>query len=185
VEFAQIDRANFKADRKKPQKKAYRAAAGIAAAFIAACILLYFFPVYRILTIGPMENYYSFDQIAMALSIGSASDRREAQAVLRLADQAFSDTQHTRAENEAAYGLLARYATAADLYDDAALNTHSLKLWSAHLGQTEGWIWVYYSSETVDNDGTTVHGSWRVPSLWKVEKNANGEWTVTQILEHA
>jgi hypothetical protein len=174
---------SMKAVCKKIRKKVYRLTAVIAAALIAVCVLLHFFPVYRILNIG--FNYYSSDQIAKALYIGSEADRSEAQAVLRLADQAFNDTQHTRAENEEKYGLLARYATAVDSYGDAAFNEHSLELWSAHLEEDEGWIWVYYSSETFNHDGSTARGSWRIPSLWKVEKNDNGEWVVVQIFEHA
>jgi hypothetical protein len=168
-------------------KKAYRVTAVITAILIAVCLLLHFFPVYRILSIGSMTmgDYYSSDQIAMALYIGSVSERREAEAVLSLADQAFDDTGHTRAENEEAYGLLARYATNTDSYGGAAYNEHSLKLWSAHLGEDTGWIWVYYSSETFNQDGSTVRGSWRIPSLWKVERNDSGEWVVVQILEHA
>jgi hypothetical protein len=178
---------SIQAVRKKIRKKVSRVAAGVAAIILAVCVLLHFFPVYRIVEIGPMTlgSYYSTDQIALALSIGAAFDRSEAQAVLRLADQAFSDTRHTRAENEAAYGLLARYATATDSYDDAAFNTHSLELWSAHLDEDEGWLWVYYSSETFDHNGDTIRGSWRVPALWKVEKNNAGDWVVVQILEHA
>ncbi len=176
----------MKAARKKFRKKVYRAAAVIAAIFIVACVLLHFFPVYRLLDIGPMTlgNYYSSGEIAKALYIGSAADRREAQAVLRLADQAFNDVQHTRAENEEKYGLLARYATAADSYGDTAFNEHSLELWSAHLGKDEGWIWVYYSSETFCHDGSTAQGSWKVPALWRVERNSGGEWVVVQIREH-
>ena len=176
----------MKAARKEFRKKVYRAAAVIAAIFIIVCVLLHFFPVYRLLDIGPMTmgSYYSGDQIAKALYIGSAADRREAQAVLRLADQAFNDVQHTRAENEEKYGLLARYATAADSYGDTAFNEHSLELWSAHLGKDAGWIWVYYSSETFRHDGSTAHGSWKIPALWRVERNSGGEWVVVQIREH-
>jgi hypothetical protein len=164
-------------------KKAYRVTAVIAAIMIVLCALLHFFPVYHILDIP--SDYYSRDQIAMALSIGSASDRRQAQAVLHLAEEAFSDTEHTSAENQEAYGLLARYATAIDSYGDAAWNEHTLKLWSAHLDENEGWIWVYYSSETFNSDGTTARGSWHIPSLWKVEKDNAGQWVVVQICEHA
>lgn len=177
---------SMKAVRKRFRKKAYRVAAVIAGVFIAVCILLHFFPVYRILDIGPMTmgNYYNKEQIAMALSIGSSSDRREAQAVLRLADKAFNDVQHTSVENDEEYGLLSRYATDTDRYADAAFNEHSLELWSAHLGENEGWIWVYYSSETFNHDGSTACGSWRIPSLWKVERDDTGEWVVVQIREH-
>ena len=182
---AEVERS-LKAARKKFRQKAYRVAAFIAGIFIVICILLHFFPIYRIVAVGPMMsgNYYSHEQIAKALYIGSASDRREAQSVLRLADQAFNDVQHTDAENEERYGLLARYATDTDNYGDTAFNEHSLELWSAHLGKDEGWIWVYYSSETFNHDGSTACGSWKVPSLWRVEKNESGEWIVVQIREH-
>ena len=172
--------------RKKLRKKAYRVAAVIAGAFIAVCVLLHFFPVYRILDIGSMTvgNYYSSGEIAKALYIGSTSDRREAQSVLRLADQAFHDVGHTGVENEERYGLLARYATDTDSYGDTAFNEHSLELWSAHLGKDEGWIWVYYSSETFHHDGSVAHGSRNIPSLWKVERDDTGEWVVVQIREH-
>lgn len=177
---------SMKAIRKKFHKKAYRVAAVIAGIFIIVCVLLHFFPVYRIVDIGAMTmgNYYSSDQIAKAFYIGSASDRREAQAVLRLADQAFNDVQHTSVENEEKYGLLARYATDTDSYGDTAFNEHSLELWSAHLGKDEGYIWVYYSSETFNHDGSIAHGSRNIPSLWKVERNDSGEWVVVQIREH-
>lgn len=177
---------SMKATRKKFRKKAYRVAAIIAGIFIIVYVLLHFFPVYRIVDIGSMTtgNYYSSDQIAKAFYIGSASDRREAQAVLRLADQAFNDVQHTSVENEEKYGLLARYATDTDSYGDTAFNEHSLELWSAHLGKDEGYIWVYYSSETFNHDGSIAHGSRNIPSLWKVERNDSGEWVVVQIREH-
>ncbi len=177
---------SMKATRKKFRKKAYRVAAVISGVFIIVCVLLHFFPVYRIVDIGSMTigNYYSGEQLAKALYIGSASDRRDAQAVLRLADQAFNDVQHTSVENEEKYGLLARYATDTDSYGDTAFNEHSLELWSAHLGKDEGWIWVYYSSETFNHDGSIAHGSRNIPSLWKVERKDGGEWAVVQIREH-
>lgn len=177
---------SMKATRRKFRKKAYRIAAVIAGIFIVVCVLLHYFPVYRIVDIGSMTigNYYSGEEISKALYIGSASDRREAQAVLRLADKAFNDVRHTRAENEEEYGLLARYATDTDSYGDASFNEHSLELWAAHLGEDEGYIWVYYSSETFNHDGSLAHGSSNVPSLWKVERSDDGEWVVVQIREH-
>ena len=177
---------SMKAIRKRFRKKAFRVGAIIAVIIIAFGVLIHIFPVYRIVHIGPMTmgNYYSNEQIAKALYIGSASDRREAQTVLRLADKAFMDVRSTRAENEEEYGLLSRYATPTDSYGDTAFNEHSLELWSAHLGEDEGWIWVFYSSETFRHDGSTTNGSWRVPSLWKVEKNDTGEWVVVEIHEH-
>ena len=161
-------------------------AAAIAAVFLLACMLLHLFPVYRLLEIGPMAvgDYYSSDEISMAISIGSIADRREAQAVLRLADLAFSDVRHSRAENEKNYGLLARYAASSDSYPDAAFNEHTLELWSAHLEGNEGWIWVCYSSKTYNQDGSTARADGRAQALWKVARNAEGQWVVIQIREH-
>ncbi len=175
---------SMKAVRKRFRRTAYRVAAVISGIFIIICILLHFFPVYRILILGPTASYYSGEQIAKALSIGSQSDRREAMAVLRLADKAFGDVQHTSAENEESYGLLSRYSTDTDRYGDAAFNNHSLELWSAHLGKDEGVIWVYYSSEAFNHDGSIAHGSWDIPSLWEVKRNSEGEWEVVRIREH-
>ena len=173
--------------RKKFRKKVLRVggiiAAIIAAILIAGSVLLHLFPIYRIAEIS-LNDYYSKDQMKMALYIGSASDREEVITVLLLANKAFNDVRHTRAENEEAYGLLARYATPTDSYEGAAFNEHSLELWSAHLDENEGWVWVYYSSETFDHNGKSICGSWRIPSLWKVEKNETGEWVVVDIREH-
>ena len=173
--------------RRKFRKKVLRVggiiAAILAAILIAGSVLLHLFPIYRIAEIS-LNDYYSKDQMKMALYIGSASDREEVISVLLLANKAFNDVRHTRAENEEAYGLLARYATPTDSYEGAAFNEHSLELWSAHLEENEGWIWVYYSSETFDHNGKSICGSWRIPSLWKVEKNEIGEWVVVDIREH-
>ena len=173
--------------RKKLRKKVLRVGSVIAAVFafvlITASLLLHFFPIYRIVDIS-LNDYFTEDQIKMALYIGSESDREEVISVLLLANKAFNDVRHTRAENEKSYGLLARYTTPTDSYEDAAFNEHSLDLWSAHLDENEGWMWVYYSSETFDHNGKSICGSWRIPSLWKVEKNETGEWVVVQIREH-
>ena len=176
-------RKSLQAIRKKFRKNASRVAAVAAAIVVAICVLLHIFPVYRLAEIG-LNDYYTAEQMAKAIYIGSVSDRREVQAVLRLADKAFHDTRHTRAENEAAYGLLARYASHTDSYGEVAFCDYSLELWSAHLEEDEGWIWVYYSAEAFRHDGSTAHGSWRIPSLWRVEKSDSGEWVVVQIREH-
>lgn len=174
----------MKSLRRKFHNKLLRASGITAVIIFALTVLLHFFPVYRLAEIGP-AGFYTAGEAAKALYIGSPSDRAAAQAVLRMADEAFSDTRHTRAENGDAYGALARYATSTDTYNNVSLayNEHSLELWSAHLDGDEGWIWVCYSSETFQSDGSTVCGSWRIPSLWSVEKGGSGEWGVVQIKE--
>ncbi len=142
------------------------------------------FPIYRLVSFGNTLAYFSLNELQKAIYIGSPWDILQARDVIVLADAAFSDVHHTQAENEENYGLLSQYATATDRYGDTAYNEHSLDLWSAHLGKEEGWIWVYYSSKTVHQDGSTARGSWNIPSLWKVKKNENGIWVVTGIKEH-
>lgn len=83
--------SSMKGIRRKLRRKAYQTAAIIAAIFIVFCVLLYYFPVYRVLEVGHVKfgDYYTGEEIAMALYIGSAPDRRQAQSVLRLADRGF------------------------------------------------------------------------------------------------
>lgn len=169
--------------KKKIRKRKWIAVAITAGCLLAAIILFHTFPIYRVAQVGG-NSYYNGSEIAKLIYIGSSSDRAEAQSILRQADVAFHDHNHTSAENEELYGVLSRYATDSDRYDNVAFVNHSLELWSAHLGDTEGYVWVYYSYEAFDYDGDTVHGSWKVPSLWKVEKNVDGVWVVVSIKEH-
>ena len=159
---------------------------GIAMGITAVCLvalaaLLYLYPVYHIVQVGG-TSYYSESEIAKLIYIGSYSDRAEAQAILRQADAAFGDCGHTRAENEELYGELARYATSSER--GAAYTNYSLELWSAHLDDTEGCLWVYYSRETFDSEGNIITGSWKIPSLWRVERDESGVWVVVDIKEH-
>ena len=169
--------------KKKLRKKSWTAAAITAGCLLTVVILLHFFPAYRIAQIGG-TSYYSGSEIAKLVYIGRHSDRAQAQSILRQADAVFHDHKHTSAENEALYGVLSRYATDCDRYSDVAFVNHSLELWSAHLDDHEGYLWVYYSYEAIDDDGETVCGSWKIPSLWKVEKNTAGMWDVVAIKEH-
>ena len=169
--------------KKKIRRRRWIAVSIIVACLLVSAILLHIFPVYRIAEAGG-TSYFSSDEIAKLVYIGNGADRAEAQAILRQADAAFHDCTHTSAEKEELYGVLSRYATAIDRYDDVAFTNYSLELWSAHLGDTEGYLWVYYSLEAVDSYGRTVHGSYNIPALWKVEKNGAGVWVVVQIKEH-
>ena len=168
--------------KKKIRKRRWIAVSIIVACLSVSAILLHFFPIYRIAEVGG-ASYFSSDEIAMVAYIGSGTDRAAAQAVLREADAAFHDCTHTSAENEELYGVLSRYATDTERGDNVAFINHSLELWSAHLGDTEGYLWVCYSFEVVDFYGRTVHGAQNIPALWKVEKNDAGVWGVVQIKE--
>ncbi|MCD7785529.1 MAG: zf-HC2 domain-containing protein [Oscillospiraceae bacterium] len=168
--------------KKKIRKRKWTVVTVIVACVLIVCILIYQFPVYRLLMVCGTLSYYNSDEIAMLLSIGSLSDRIEAQSVLRQADAAFQDCKHTDAECDELYGLLSRYATPSE--QSASYVKYSLELWSAHLGDTEGYIWVYYSQKAIDSNGDTVSASSQCEALWKVEKNEDGVWEVVSIREH-
>ena len=166
--------------RKRLRKKALLIIAITATCVVGTTVLLHFFPVYLIMQVKDL-SYYSGDEIAKLIYIGSRTDRASAQSILRQADAAFHDWQHTDTENEERYGLLARYATPVER--DVSFTIHSLELWSAHLGTSDGYLWVYYSYEAFDSQGNTVTGSWNIPSFWHVQKNDTGEWVVVSIKE--
>ncbi len=138
-------------------------------------------PVWRIAEVW-WPSYFTTGEITQLAYIGTPEDRAAAQQVLELAEQAFSDVTTPREEQEARYGKLARYATAGER--GAVSESHSLELWSADFHITDGTMWVYYSQEAYDENGDTIRGSWRIPSLWYLEKNEDGAWEVTGIKEH-
>ncbi len=154
------------------------------AIILALIFLVVNFPVYRLINFTGISDYYSDEELRMVMYIGTPWDRAEAKDVMDLANEAFSDCGHSETENESKYGKLSVYASSVEYYPETVKTKYSLKLWSAHLGKEEGYLWVYYSREGIDKNGEMDHGSWRVPSLWKVKKDANGIWIVTEIKEH-
>ena len=156
----------------------------IVAVVLIIALLLYVFPVYRIALLGGNSHYYGDRELVKLIYRGSIFDCLEVQPLMRKADAAFQDYTHTRRENMDQYGLLFLYAIDTDFYDNVIDVKHSLKLWSAHLDDKEGVLWVYYFQEAIDSNGNIVCGSWRVPSIWCVEKDEHGEWFVEHIYEH-
>ena len=142
------------------------------------------FPIYRLTTFWGLHNFYSVEEIQKVMYIGTPWDRADAKDVMNLANQAFSDCGHSEVENENKYGKLSVYASSIETYPETVKTKYSLKLWSAHLGENEGYLWVYYSQEGLDIDGEMDYGSWNTPSLWKVQKDTKGNWVVTEIKEH-
>ena len=45
-----------------------------------------------------------------------------------------------------------------------------------------GYLWINYSVEVADEDGTVITGSWRINVRMDIQR-VNGEWTVTRIYE--
>ena len=156
-------------------------AAAVAAIAVTLLVCSRFFPVWRIAKVW-WPSYFTTGEISQLAYIGSREDRELAQKVLEQAEQAFSDIETSRDELEEKYGLLKRYAVAGER--GAAEESHSLELWSAHFDSSYGTMWVYYSQEAYDESGSTICGSWRIPSLWYLEKNAQGQWQIVGIKEH-
>lgn len=141
----------------------------------------HYFPLYRVAKVW-WPSYFETGEISQLAYIGTSEDREIAQKVLETAESAFSDMETPREKLEKKYGLLKRYAVAAER--GAVSESHSLELWAAHFASSSGTIWVYYSQEAYDENGDLICGSWDIPSLWYLEKNEAGDWKVVGIKEH-
>ena len=62
---------------------------------------------------------------------------------------------------------------------------HSLKLLAVKITGNEGTMWVHYSQKAVDTQGNTRRGSSNVISLWTIQKDADGNWHISDIKEPA
>lgn len=157
------------------------AAAALVSVVLAAALASRYFPVWHIAQVW-WPSYFTTGEISHLVYIGSAEDRAIAQGVLTEAEKAFCDISTPYEEQEAKYGKFSRYATEGER--GAVSESHTLELWSADFHITDGTMWVYYSQEAYDETGETICGSWRIPSLWYLEKNNAGEWEVVAIKEH-
>ena len=151
--------------------------------FTALVIFLQYFPLHRVVQVW-QPSWYETGEISQLAYVGSREDRQTAQPVLELAEQAFSDLSLTEAEAAARYGELSRYCFPRDRYPEVIREEHDLDLWSAHFSGSSGYLWVNYSQEGYDAAGNCTAGSWRVPSLWYLERTLDGTWEVIYIKEH-
>ena len=151
--------------------------------FTALVIFLQVFPLHRVALVW-QPSWFETGEISLLAYAGSREDRRTAQPVLDLAERAFSDCSLTREEAAARYGVLSRYCFPRDRYPEVVREEHTLDLWSAHFSGGSGQMWVSYSQKGYDAAGNCTAGSWRIPSLWYLELNEAGEWTVIGIKEH-
>lgn len=179
---AEVFSETVKVVERKEQRRRRAAAAVLAAVLCGAALalLLHYFPVYHVAHV-PLY-YYDGQEISMLLYIGSREERCTAQAVLAQAERAFSDIgQSSYEEAVKTYGQLGRYCITDDR---VSAETHRLDLWSARFEGRTGYMWVYYSREGFDETGERVTGSRKIPTLWRLGKNWDGNWVVMDIREH-
>ena len=151
--------------------------------FTALVIFLQYFPLHRVVQVW-QPSWYETGEISQLAYMGSREEWQTAQPVLELAEQAFSDLSLTEAEAAVRYGELRRYCFPRDRYPEVIREEHDLDLWSAHFSGGSGQMWVCYSQEGYDAAGKCTTGSWRVPSLWYLERALDGTWEVIYIKEH-
>lgn len=152
---------------------------------LAVCLLMAvcYVPLGHLIHVWNMD-YHTIGEVAALFTAGSHEDRRQAQPIMDLAEEAFSSMGMTEAEAGNAYGKLSRYTYNKDIYADVAAERHTLELLSAHFEYSEGLMWVYYTQEGLDWNGERTTGSFRVESLWKLCKGEDGKWYVYDIKEH-
>ena len=146
-------------------------------------VLMHFFPIWRVIHVWS-PSYYKTGEISMLFYIGDEEDRSLAEKVLIKAEEAFSTLNISSEEAEEQFGLLSRYCNKKREHVEIVSEEHELQLWSSRFYGSEGYMWVYYSQKTFDASGNTVSGSWRIPTLWRLEKNETGMWEVVHIKEH-
>ena len=151
---------------------------------VLAILLVYWFPLYHMAQVW-IPSYYTTGEISKLVFRGSPQDLMTASEIMETAENACEELGLTWDEAKAKYGPLSRYCHAADSYPDVVDEWHEMKLWSAHFDLTEGWMWVYYSQEGLDKKGEVTTGSWRIPSLWYLQPDEEGNWQVVHIKEHA
>ena len=150
-------------------------------------LLLYLFPVWHLIPVTSLDFYSAYDA-SFLLFRGLPTNRIQVSNVIQTAEAAFSDIESTYDEAKEKYGVLSRYAIPSDDYSGVITENHKLRIWSIILNPSptaehRGYMWVYYSSEALDKDGNVVCGSWRVPALWYLDKDDDGEWYVKGIKE--
>lgn len=166
----------------EPSRRRIRGAAALLL-FTALVVFFQYFPLYRAALVW-QPSWFETGEISLLAYTGSREDRRTAQPVMALAEQAFSTLGLTRTEAAARYGELSRYCFPRDLYPEVVREEHSLDLWSAHFDGGCGHLWVYYSQHGYDEADALRTGSSRVPALWYLEQTPDGAWEVISIKEH-
>ena len=150
--------------------------------FTALVIFFQYFPLHRVALVW-WPSWFETGEISLLTYVGSQEDQQTAQPVGTGGAGVFR-SQSDRGEAAVRYGELRRYCFPRDRYPEVVREEHDLDLWSAHFSGGSGQMWVCYSQEGYDAAGNRKAGSWRVPSLWYLERTLDGTWEVIYIKEH-
>ncbi len=129
------------------------------------------------------EEFFGKETYAELQMGVSFSDRKAVQPVLDFADEAFSfivATDEDKKEAEEKFGKLHTYCLT---NDDVVSEAHAIDFLSAKTDGNNGYLWVHYYREGYDKNGDCTCGAWGIKSRWTIKK-IDGEWVVTDILEH-
>lgn len=125
------------------------------------------------------EDFYGKETYAELDIECTAEDRISVQPVLDFADEAFSYLGD--GDSYELFGKLGLYSY--NNYRGVVSEEHNIDFLTAKLDDDSGYLWIKYFQEGYDETGECTTGSWECKSRWSLEKS-NGEWVVSDILEH-
>lgn len=150
--------------------------------FIVVLILLvsifgrgiYFYEKYSV----PNKDYFGVNYKEM-LHPMSVSDKRQADKIMGMVDDAFSFVGNKK-EADSCYGVLSRYC----ITEAAAVTErHNLKLITSNFTPKDGYLWYVYNQEALDNKNQILSESWDILVRLTLDKKA-GEWVVVDTKEY-
>lgn len=125
------------------------------------------------------EDFYGKETYAELQIECTAEDRIAVQPVLDYADEVFSYLGD--GDKYELFGKLGIYSY--NNYSDVVSETHGIDFLTAKLNGDSGYLWIKYFQEGYDETGECTTGSWECKSRWSLKKT-DGEWVVSDILEH-
>ena len=135
---------------------------------------IYFYVMYSV----PNEKYFG-NQYKEMLHIMSFQDKKQANEIMEIVDDAFSFIGN-REIADSKYGELSRYCITEE---DAVTEKHDLKFITADFNKNKGYLWFVYNQEAFDNNNQKTSGSWDILVRVTVEKT-NQDWIVVDTKEH-
>lgn len=109
----------------------------------------------------------------------SEKDRAEAEKILSEAKEVFTFIGESEPQKDV--GELKRYYRLSPDITEINLDIEAV---AGDFTGNNGYLWVIYSVERLDETGDTSSGSWDILTYWKLKK-LDGEWKVIKVKEPA